>query len=80
MSAGVDDLQHFLEQCCMEYLAQVNGPGEWVVYGLTGPVGDDRRYDIDNDITEGPIVMVRRSDKQRVAVDVSVTAWEVPSG
>jgi hypothetical protein len=79
MTNPLDELQHHLEQCCYEYLAQVNGPGRWVVYPkLSGPVGDDRHYDVDETVTEGPVVLVRRSDGARVNVDVSVAVWKAP--
>jgi hypothetical protein len=52
----------------MEYVAQVNGPGDWRVGGEI--------YDVDFDVTEGPIELIRRSDGQRVLVEVSVTAWD----
>ena len=74
MTDPVAELHRHLEQCAYEYLADVNGPGEWVVYpSHAGPIGDDRRYDVDQDVTEGPVVLVRRSDGARFNVDVSVS-------
>lgn len=68
------ELQEHLEQCAYEYLADINGSGEWVVYpGHAGPIGDDRRYDVDQDVTEGAVVLVRRSDGARFEVDVTVS-------
>jgi hypothetical protein len=74
----IDELRDHLEQCCFEYVADINGRGEWVVYPKhAGPVGDDRRYDVDQDIDQGPVVLVRRSDGARLNVDVSVSVWDV---
>lgn len=61
----------------MEYVAQVNGPGEWKLYPSNSLtlMGDDRIYDIDENVTEGPVVLVRRSDGARICVDVIVDVW-----
>jgi hypothetical protein len=67
-SDPVSDLQDHFETCCMEHIAQINGPGEW---RLNGEI-----YDVDFDVVEGPVELVRRSDQQRMKVDVSVSVWE----
>lgn len=79
MADPIEELREHLEQCAYEYLADVNGPGEWVVYsGHAGMIGDDRRYDVDQDVTEGPVVLVRRSDEARFQVDVTVSVAHEP--
>lgn len=58
-------LQQFLTTAADENLA------EWDSFQHDGET-----YEIDGEVNEGPIEMVRQSDGVRFCVDVSVTVWE----
>lgn len=58
-------LQQFLTTAADENLA------EWGSFQHDGET-----YEIDGEVNEGPIEMVRQSDGVRFCVDVSVTVWE----
>lgn len=63
------DLERHITQCLMEEVAEVNGDGQ---ARYLHPTCRDV-LDVDQDVTEGPVVLVRRGDGARFLVDVDVT-------
>lgn len=61
-------LTEHLTACADEYIGDPDA--EWRPDGITGPI-----FVPDGEVTEGPVVLVRRSDGARFYADVSVVVW-----
>lgn len=66
----VDALAVHIERCLVEEVADINGRGE-AKFRLDGEV-----YDVDQNVMEGPVVLVRRSDGVRLEVLIDVVVHE----
>lgn len=69
MSEDMFDLARDITRALDEYVFDVNGDGVRRFRSRT----DAEIYDVDQDVIEGPVVLVRRSDEARFLVDVHVT-------
>lgn len=69
MSEHLFDLARDITRDLDEYAFDVNGDGRRRFRSRS----DAEIYDVDQDVIEGPVVIVRRSDQARFEVDIHVT-------
>lgn len=61
-----------LTQCADEYVARAVGGEPWELGGEV--------FDVDEDVTDGPVELVRRADGARFCADTHVVVWRKDGG